>query len=59
MNDVLNRIVKEDNNLYTHIDEGPDDMPAHAKSTLIGVALTIPITKGKLNLGTWYICFFF
>ena len=39
--------------------EGSDDMPAHIKSTLIGNSLTIPITNGKLNLGTWqgiYLC---
>ena len=41
--------------------EGPDDMPAHAKCSLFGVSLTIPITNGKLNLGTWqgiYLCEF-
>ena len=46
---------------YVHTLEGPDDMPAHAKSTLSGVSLTIPITDGRLNLGTWqgiYLCEF-
>ncbi len=38
---------------YRHIYEGPDDMPAHIKSVLIGSSLTIPITNGRLNLGTW------
>jgi len=38
---------------YTHTYEGDDDMPGHAKSSLLGVSLTIPITDGKLNLGTW------
>jgi len=38
---------------YTHIYEGDDDMPAHAKSSLLGCSLTIPITNGRLNLGTW------
>jgi secondary thiamine-phosphate synthase enzyme len=38
---------------YRHIYEGPDDMPAHIKSLLIGSFLTIPITDGHLNLGTW------
>ena len=48
-------------NLYTHTLEGDDDMPAHAKSTLTGVELTIPVTRGRLNLGTWqgiYLCEF-
>ena len=46
---------------YTHTLEGDDDMPAHAKSTLTGVELTIPVTRGRLNLGTWqgiYLCEF-
>ncbi len=38
---------------YTHTYEGSDDMPAHIKSSLLSVSLTIPITNGKLNLGTW------
>jgi secondary thiamine-phosphate synthase enzyme len=38
---------------WQHASEGPDDMPAHAKSSMIGVSLNIPITKGALNLGTW------
>ena len=44
---------------YEHTLEGADDMPAHAKSTLSGVSITIPITNGRLNLGTWqgiYFC---
>ena len=44
---------------YEHTLEGADDMPAHAKSTLSGVSLTIPITDGRLNMGTWqgiYFC---
>ena len=46
---------------YEHTLEGADDMPAHAKSTLSGVSITIPITDGRLNLGTWqgiYFCEF-
>ena len=46
---------------YEHTLEGSDDMPAHAKSTLSGVSITIPITNGKLNMGTWqgiYFCEF-
>ncbi|SAM05364.1 hypothetical protein [Absidia glauca] len=38
---------------YTHTDEGPDDMPGHLKSGIVGVSLNIPITNGRLNLGTW------
>jgi len=38
---------------YRHTYEGPDDMPAHIKSLLIGASLTVPITEGRLNLGTW------
>lgn len=58
---VFNRMVPDDNTLYTHIMEGNDDMPAHIKSVLTGNSVTIPITKGKLNLGTWqgiYLCEF-
>jgi secondary thiamine-phosphate synthase enzyme len=38
---------------YTHTSEGPDDMPAHLKASLLGSSITIPITNGKLNLGIW------
>lgn len=54
MEDTLNHIVPEGTRRkYRHDDEGPDDFPAHAKTTLVGVSLTIPITDGKLALGTW------
>lgn len=46
---------------YEHTIEGPDDMPAHIKSIITGSSISIPITKGKLNLGTWqgiYLCEF-
>ena len=43
----------DDKPYYRHIYEGDDDMPAHAKSSLLGVSLNIPITEGRLNLGTW------
>ena len=59
MEKYFNRTVKENEPCYDHNSEGPDDMPAHIKSTLIGSSLTIPITNGKLNLGTWqgiYLC---
>lgn len=58
---IFNRLVPEGQPYYTHDDEGPDDMPAHVKSTLAGASVTIPITDGKLNLGTWqgiYLCEF-
>lgn len=57
----LNVLVPENHPLYVHTDEGPDDMPAHLKASLIGSTLTIPITNGRLNLGTWqgiYLCEF-
>ena len=52
-------MVPENAPYYRHNYEGPDDMPAHIKASLLGNALTIPITKGRLNLGTWqgiYLC---
>lgn len=57
----MNHIVPEKEPYYTHIFEGDDDMPAHLKSSLVGVSVTIPITNGGLNLGTWqgiYLCEF-
>ena len=57
----LNHSVREKEPYYDHVLEGADDMPAHAKSSLFGVSLTIPITDGRLNLGTWqgiYLCEF-
>lgn len=61
MEKILNKMVKENEPYYDHTLEGSDDMPAHAKSSLIGVSITIPITNGRLNLGTWqgiYLCEF-
>ena len=49
----LHRLVPEDVALYRHNDEGPDDMPAHIKSALTQVQLTIPIADGRLQLGVW------
>ncbi len=49
----MNALIPENHPLYSHIDEGADDMPAHLKASLIGHSVTIPITHGKLNLGTW------
>ncbi len=61
MDKILNHLVKENEPYYDHTLEGLDDMPAHAKCSLFGVSLTIPITNGRLNLGTWqgiYLCEF-
>ena len=52
METIFNRLVPENRPEYEHTLEGADDMPAHAKSTLSGVSITIPITNGRLNLGT-------
>ena len=49
----MNRLVKENDPLYTHIFEGADDMPAHIKSVLTNSQLSIPYQDGKLMLGTW------
>ena len=58
---ILDHLVPENQPYYDHTMEGSDDMPAHAKSSLVGVSLSIPITNGRLNLGTWqgiYLCEF-
>ncbi len=47
------RIAPEDPNAYTHNDEGPDDMPAHLRAALTQVQLSIPLSQGRLALGTW------
>jgi secondary thiamine-phosphate synthase enzyme len=51
--------VPENAPYYRHTVEGPDDMPAHIKASLMGTSVTLPITSGRLNLGTWqgiYLC---
>lgn len=53
LNAFLNKIAPEGSSLYTHDDEGPDDMPAHIKATLVGSSINIPISNHRLNLGTW------
>ena len=61
MEQIFNRLVKENEPYYDHTLEGSDDMPAHAKSSLCGVSINIPITRGRLNLGIWqgiYLCEF-
>ena len=55
----FNQIIPENAPYYKHTIEGPDDMPAHLKSSILGSSVTIPITNGTLNLGTWqgiYLC---
>ncbi len=57
----LNRLIRENESWYTHTFEGSDDMPAHTKSSIVGTNVSIPISKGRLNLGTWqgiYLCEF-
>lgn len=59
MEGIFNHIVPENQPYFCHTLEGSDDMPAHAKSVISGVSLSIPITDGRLNLGTWqgiYLC---
>ncbi len=61
MGAIFDRLVRERESYYTHTCEGVDDMPAHAKSSLVGASLTIPITNGRLNMGIWqgiYLCEF-
>lgn len=55
----FNRAVPEQEPYYRHVDEGPDDLPTHLKSSLLGASLNIPIADGRLALGTWqgiYLC---
>jgi secondary thiamine-phosphate synthase enzyme len=55
----FNRTVPEDVSLYKHTFEGPDDMTSHIKSSLLGSSVSVPITNGRFNLGTWqgiYLC---
>jgi secondary thiamine-phosphate synthase enzyme len=55
----FNHAVPEGASYWTHTLEGPDDMPAHVKAALLGPSLTLPVTEGRLALGTWqgiYLC---
>ena len=55
----MSRLVPDGPSGYTHTLEGPDDMPAHIKASLMGASVQIPVTRGDLNLGTWqgiYLC---
>jgi len=49
----LNRLVPENDPLFTHNDEGPDDMPAHIKAALTATSLALPVSGRRLSLGTW------
>lgn len=49
----LNAAVPQDARFWTHTLEGPDDMPAHVKASLLGASLTLPVSRGRLALGTW------
>lgn len=58
---LLDKLAPEGAPFYVHTMEGPDDMPAHFKSSVFGQSLTIPVTGHKMNLGTWqsiYLCEF-
>ena len=58
---IYDRLILENAPYYQHTLEGSDDMPAHAKCIITGVSINIPITDGRLNLGTWqgiYLCEF-
>ena len=55
----FNKLVPENSSDFIHNTEGPDDMPAHIKSALLGSSILIPIKNGRMNLGTWqdiYLC---
>ena len=55
----FNRMVPEDISMFEHTLEGPDDMTSHIKSSILGHSLSIPVTNGRFNLGTWqgiYLC---
>ena len=57
----INKLIPDGDKVFKHLIEGPDDMSAHLKSSLLGASLTIPIVNGKLKLGTWqgiYLCEF-
>lgn len=50
---VFNRLVPENAPYYLHTQEGPDDLPAHVKASLLGCSVTLPVAGGRLNIGTW------
>ena len=61
MKSIFDRLIREREPYYQHTMEGDDDMPAHAKASIIGPSVSIPVTNGRLNFGTWqgiYLCEF-
>jgi len=61
LENFINKLIPENHPGYTHTLEGPEDMPAHIKSSVIGAELTLPISNYRINLGTWqgiYLCEF-
>ncbi|MGM0531074.1 MAG: secondary thiamine-phosphate synthase enzyme YjbQ [Bacteroidota bacterium] len=61
LDSAMREVITENPSHYTHTLEGSDDMPAHIKSSLFGQSLTVPISQGHLNIGTWqgiYLCEF-
>lgn len=59
MESIFNKLVPENQPYYIHTYEGADDMPAHVKSSILGPQLTLPVSNGRFNLGTWqgiYLC---
>lgn len=59
METSFNAIVPENAEYYTHLIEGPDDMPAHVKASMLGCSVSIPVRRGRLHLGEWqgiYLC---
>ncbi|MCF8367672.1 MAG: secondary thiamine-phosphate synthase enzyme YjbQ [Bacteroidales bacterium] len=58
---IFNKLIPDGSKDYVHSMEGPDDMPAHIKASIVGSSVTIPISNHRLNLGTWqgiYLCEF-
>jgi len=58
---IFNKMVPENMNFIRHTVEGPDDMPAHVKASMVGFSVQIPVNNARLNLGTWqgiYLCEF-
>ena len=53
LNAFFRRLVSEDRNLYSHHEEGPDDMPAHIRAALTATQLSIPVAAGRADLGRW------
>ena len=53
LNQFFGRVAPEDNRLYRHTSEGPDDMPSHIRAALTATQLSIPVDQGRMTLGTW------